>query len=147
MCKKSCSRDRFHSSILVFLTHILAIKVAKDHCKNSENQNLFTKFDWMLTKFVSKILIVKLLFLVIYIVISVCYFLMNKKVEKNGRSWLNFALHSGYLVSYCNSFSHALLFLKMSKSKNLKMHVFCRSARVRPQDTPGCRHQNQEVVS
>ena len=83
----------------VFLTHILAIKVTKDHCKNSENRNLFGKFDWMLTKFVSKILTVKLSFLVIYIVISACYFLMNKKVEKDGKSWFNFALHSGYLLS------------------------------------------------
>ena len=40
---------------LVSLTRILTIKVARDHCKNLENLNLFSKFDWILTKFVSKI--------------------------------------------------------------------------------------------
>ena len=39
---------------LVILTRILTIKVARDHCKNLENLNLFSKFDRMLTKFVSK---------------------------------------------------------------------------------------------
>ena len=131
---------------LVILIHILAVKVARDHCKNLENRNLFSKFDWMLTKFVSKMFRLWFSFLATYIVISVCYFLLNKKVEKDGKSWLNFALHFGYLLSYCNSVFNALLFLKMNKSQNLKIQLFCRSARVRPQDPIRCR-QNQEVVS
>ena len=132
---------------LVILTHILAVKVARDHCKNSENRDLFSKFDWMLTKYVSKILRVWFSFLATYIVISAFYLLMSKEVEKDGKSWLNFALHFGYLLSYCNSFFNVLLFLKVNKSQNLKIQVFSRSARVKPQDPLRCRHQNQEVVS
>ena len=75
---------------LVSLTRILAIKVARDHCKNLENLNLFSKFDWMLTKFVSKVLTVRSLFLATYLVISVCFLLMKKKVEQDGKSGLNF---------------------------------------------------------
>ena len=74
----------------VSLTRILAIKVARDHCKNLENLNLFSKFDWMLTKFVSKVLTVRSLFLATYLVISVCFLLMKKKVEQDGKSGLNF---------------------------------------------------------
>ena len=131
---------------LVILTQILAVKVAKDHSKNSENRTLFSKFDWMLTKFVSKILRVWFSFLVTYFVISVCFLLLNKK-EKDGESWLNFALHCGYLLSYFNSVFNALIFLKMNKSQNLKIHVFCRNVRARPQDPVRCRRQDQENVS
>ena len=70
--QESCCRDRLCSSIPCTFTHIFAMKVARDHRKNSETQNLFSKYDFMLTKFVSKILRVKFLFLVTYIVISVC---------------------------------------------------------------------------
>ena len=101
----------------------------------------------MLTKFVSKILRVWFSFLATYFVISVCFLLLNKKVEKDEESWLNFALHCGYLLSYFNSVFNALIFLKMNKSQNLKIHVFCRDVRVRPQDPVRCRRQNQENVS
>ena len=132
---------------LVILTHILVVKVAKDHCKNSGNRNLFTKFDWMLTKVVTKVLRVRFSLLATYFVISVCYLLMNEKVNKNGKSWLNFALHTGYLLSYCNTVSNALLFLKMNRSQNLKIQLFPRSARVRPRDPLRDCPQNQEAVS
>ena len=72
---------------------------------------------------------------------------MNKKVKKDGKSWLKFALHSGYLLSLCNLFFNALFFLKMNESQSLKLNLFPRFARVKPEDPLACRPQNQEVVS
>ena len=100
-----------------------------------------------MTKFVSKIFRLRFSFLVTYNVISVFFLLMNKKVKKDGKSWLKFALHSGYLLSFCNLFFNALLFLKMNGSQNLKLNLFPRFARVKPEDPLACRPQNQEVVS
>ena len=82
------------------LTHILAVKVARDNCKNSENRNLFSKFNFMLTKFVLNIFRLRFSFLATYFLISACCLVLNKKIEKDGKSWLKFALHCGYFLSY-----------------------------------------------
>ena len=95
------------------LTHILAVKVARDNCKNSENRNLFSKFDFMLAKFVLNIFRLRFSFLATYFLISACCLLLNKKLGKDGKAWLNFALHCRYFLSYSNSVFNSLIFLKM----------------------------------
>ena len=111
----------FVIAVIVIGTYLFTVKTVRDYRINSPNRDLLSNVDHTVTRLASKILLAILVFYGSYIVISICHTLMDKKVDKNGKSWLNFALHFGYLLTYCNSFVNALLFLTMSKDARTKI--------------------------
>ena len=111
----------FVIALVVIATYLLTVKIVRDYRINSPNRDLLSHVDQRVTRLASKILLAILVFYGSYIVISICYFFVEKKVENIGKSWLNFALHFGYLLTYCNSFVNALLFLTMSKDARIKI--------------------------
>ena len=46
------------------------------------------------------------------------------KVNDVGKSWLDFALLAGFLLTYANSFANAVLFLTMNKETKEKIMQF-----------------------
>ena len=116
----------FIMALTVIGIYLLTIKVVRDYRMNSTNRDLLSNVDRTITRLASKILFTILVFYGAYIVISIFYFLMHKKFENNRKSWLNFALHFGYVLTYCNSFVNAVLFLTMNKKAKSKILEFFR---------------------
>ena len=105
----------FVIALFVVGIYLLTIKVVKDHRKTSQNRDFLENVDRKITQLASQILLAVLILYGAYIVISVCHIILDKKLKGNARAWLNFALHFGYLLTYCNSFTNAVLFLTMNK--------------------------------
>ena len=116
----------FIMALTVIGIYLLTMKVVRDYHMNSTNRDLLSNVDRTITRLASKILFTILVFYGAYIVISIFYFLMHKKFENNRKSWLNFALHFGYVLTYCNSFVNAVLFLTMNKKAKSKILEFFR---------------------
>ena len=114
----------FLMAFTVIGIYLLTIKVVRDYRMNSQNRDLLSNVDRTITRLASKILFTILIFYGAYIVISIFYFLMHKKFENSKKSWLNFALHFGYILTYCNSFVNAVLFLTMNKKAKSKILEF-----------------------
>ena len=114
----------FVIAFLVISIYLLTIKIVRDYHMNSQNRNLLSKTNRTVTRLASKILLAIFLFYISYISISTCHFLLDKKVKKDEKSWLNFALHFGYILTYCNSFVNAILFLTMNKNAKFKILTF-----------------------
>ena len=111
-------------AFFVISIYLLTIKIVRDYHMNSQNRDLLSKTDRAVTRLASKILLAILVFYGSYAVISICHFLLDKKIENNGKSWLNFSLHFGYILTYCNSFVNAILFLSMNKNAKSKVLQF-----------------------
>ena len=111
-------------AFFVISIYLLTIKIVRDYHVNSQNRDLLSKTDRAVTRLASKILLAILVFYGSYAVISICHFLLDKKIENNGKSWLNFSLHFGYILTYCNSFVNAILFLTMNKNAKWKVLQF-----------------------
>ena len=105
----------FVIALFVVGIYLLTIKVVKDHRKTSQNRDFLENVDRKITQLASQILLAVLILYGAYIVISVCHIILDKKLKGNAKAWLNFALHFGYLLTYCNSFTNAVLFLTMNK--------------------------------
>ena len=105
----------FFIALFVVGIYLLTIKVVKEHRNNSQNRDFLANVDRKITHLAAKILLAVLILYGAYIVISVCHMILDKKLKGNAKAWLNFALHFGYLLTYCNSFTNAVLFLTMNK--------------------------------
>ena len=105
----------FFIALFVVGIYLLTIKVVKEHRNNSQNRDFLANVDRKITHLAAKILLAVLILYGAYIVISVCHIILDKKLKGNAKAWLNFALHFGYLLTYCNSFTNAVLFLTMNK--------------------------------
>ena len=105
----------FVIALFVVGIYLLTIKVVKEHRNNSQNRDFLANVDRKITHLAAKILLAVLILYGAYIVISVCHMILDKKLKGNAKAWLNFALHFGYLLTYCNSFTNAVLFLTMNK--------------------------------
>ena len=105
----------FVIALFVVGIYLLTIKVVKEHRNNSQNRDFLANVDRKITHLAAKILLAVLILYGAYIVISVCHIILDKKLKGNAKAWLNFALHFGYLLTYCNSFTNAVLFLTMNK--------------------------------
>ena len=114
----------FFIALFVVGIYLLTIKVVKDHRKTSQNRDFLENVDRKITQLASQILLAVLILYGAYIVISVCHIILDKKLKGNARAWLNFALHFGYLLTYCNSFANAVLFLTMNKEAKPKILQF-----------------------
>ena len=122
--KKFAISIDFVIAFLVISIYLLTIKIVRDYRMNSQNRDLLSKTDRTVTRLASTILLAILLFYISYIVISTCHFLLDKKVKEDAKSWLNFVLHFGYILTYCNSFVNAILFLTMNKNAKFKILTF-----------------------
>lgn len=116
----------FIIALTVVGIYLVTMKVVRDYRMNSQNRGLLSNVDRTITRLASKILLTILVFYGAYIVISIFYFLVHKKFENSRKSWLNFALHFGYVLTYCNSFVNAVLFLTMNKKAKSKIFEFFR---------------------
>ena len=105
----------FVIALFVVGIYLLTIKVVKDHRNNSKNRNFLANVDRKIAQLSAKILLAVLILYGAYIVISVCHIILDKKLKGNAKAWLNFAVHFGYVLTYCNSFANAVLFLTMNK--------------------------------
>ena len=114
----------FVIALFVVGIYLLTIKVVKDHRKTSQNRDFLENVDRKITQLASQILLAVLILYGAYIVISVCHIILDKKLKGNAKAWLNFALHFGYLLTYCNSFANAVLFLTMNKEAKPKIIQF-----------------------
>ena len=114
----------FFIALFVVGIYLLTIKVVKDHRKTSQNRDFLENVDRKITQLASQILLAVLILYGAYIVISVCHIILDKKLKGNAKAWLNFALHFGYLLTYCNSFANAVLFLTMNKEAKPKILQF-----------------------
>ena len=114
----------FVIALFVVGIYLLTIKVVKDHRKTSQNRDFLENVDRKITQLASQILLAVLILYGAYIVISVCHIILDKKLKDNAKAWLNFALHFGYLLTYCNSFANAVLFLTMNKEAKPKILQF-----------------------
>ena len=114
----------FVIALFVVGIYLLTIKVVKDHRKTSQNRDFLENVDRKITQLASQILLAVLILYGAYIVISVCHIILDKKLKGNAKAWLNFALHFGYLLTYCNSFANAVLFLTMNKEAKPKILQF-----------------------
>ena len=110
--------------VSVVIIYLLTMKVVRDHRNNSTNQALLKNINKTVTILASKILIAIVSFYGIYISIAVVYMAYINKVNDAGKSWLNFALLAGYLITYANSFANAVLFLTMNKMTKEKIMQF-----------------------
>ena len=122
--KKFAISIDFVIAFLVISIYLLTIKIVRDYRMNSQNRDLLRKTDRTVTRLASKILLAIFLFYISYIVISTCHSLLDKKVKEDAKSWLNFVLHFGYILTYCNSFVNAILFLTMNKNAKFKILTF-----------------------
>lgn len=116
----------FIIALTVIGIYLVTMKVVRDYRMNSQNRGLLSNVDRTMTRLASKILLTILVFYGAYIVISIFYFLVHKKFDNSRKSWLNFALHFGYVLTYCNSFVNAVLFLTMNKKAKSKIFEFFR---------------------
>ena len=114
----------FFIALFVVGIYLLTIKVVKEHRNNSQNRDFLANVDRKITHLAAKILLAVLILYGAYIVISVCHIILDKKLKGNAKAWLNFALHFGYLLTYCNSFANAVLFLTMNKEAKPKILQF-----------------------
>ena len=114
----------FFIALFVVGIYLLTIKVVKEHRNNSQNRDFLANVDRKITHLAAKILLAVLILYGAYIVISVCHMILDKKLKGNAKAWLNFALHFGYLLTYCNSFANAVLFLTMNKEAKPKILQF-----------------------
>ena len=114
----------FVIALFVVGIYLLTIKVVKNHRNNSQNRDFLENVDRKITQLAAKILLTILIFYGAYIAISVCHIILDKKLKGNAKSWLNFGLHFGYVLSYCNSFANAVLFLTMNKEAKPKILQF-----------------------
>ena len=105
----------FVIALFVVGIYLLTIKVVKDHRNNSKNRNFLASIDRKIAQLSAKILLAVLMVYGAYIAISVCHIILDKKLKGNAKAWLNFAVHFGYVLTYCNSFANAVLFLTMNK--------------------------------
>ena len=105
----------FTIALFVVGIYLLTIKVVKEHRNNSKNRNFLASTDRKITQLAAKILLAVLIFYGAYIAISVGHIILDKKLKGNAKAWLNFAVHCGYVLTYCNSFTNAVLFLTMNK--------------------------------
>ena len=133
----------FVIAVFVVGIYLLTIKVVKDHRKTSQNQDFLENVDRKITQLASQILLAVLIFYGAYIVISVCHIILDKKLKGNAKAWLNFALHFGYLLTYCNSFTNAVLFLTMNKEAKPKILQFFGMKKT----TDGSSHSNPSSQS
>ena len=117
----------FTITSVLAIVYLLTIKIVKDYRMNSQNRDLLSKADRIVTRLASKILLTIFVLYMSYIVISICHFLLDKKLKNDGKSWFNFALHFGYILAYSNSFVNAVLFLTMSKTAKLKILLALRT--------------------
>ena len=114
----------FIAFISVIIIYLLTMKVVREHQSNSINQALMKNINRTVTILASKILMTIVSFYGIYISIAVVYMTYIHKVNDVGKSWLNFALFCGYLITYANSFTNAVLFLTMNKNTKEKIMRF-----------------------
>ena len=110
--------------VSVIIIYLLTMKVVRGHQSNSTNQVLLKNITRTITILVSKILMTIVSFYGIYISIVVVYMAYINKVNDVGKSWLDFALLAGFLLTYANSFANAVLFLTMNKETKEKIMQF-----------------------
>lgn len=124
ICKTAVYVVNLFIAASVTIIYLLAVKVVKDHQKDSRDKSLFRNVNRSVIILVSKILAIILVLYSIYIIVSITYIVIITKVGLTGKSWLNFGLFWGYLTTYCNSFANAVLFLttfKRSREKTEKI--------------------------
>ena len=133
----------FVIALFVVGIYLLTIKVVKEHRNNSQNRDFLANVDRKITHLAAKILLAVLILYGAYIVISVCHIILDKKLKGNAKAWLNFALHFGYLLTYCNSFANAVLFLTTNKEAKPKILQFFGMKKM----TDGSSHSNPSSQS
>ena len=100
--------------LAVVLFTVMAVRAVKEHRKNADNQSMMEAVDKTMTRLASKILLTIIVFYISYVVIA---FLHSSQAEKSSgakRSWLEFALFFGYLLTYTNSLVNAIIFLSFN---------------------------------
>ena len=103
----------------VITIYLLAVKVVKDYENDCRNKSLFRIVNRRVKKLASRVLAIILIFYGTYIILSITYAIITTKVGRIGKSWLNFGLFLGYLITYCNSF-----FLTTCKRSREKIFSF-----------------------
>ena len=124
ICKTAVYVIDFFVIASVTTIYLLAVKVVKDYQKDSRNKSLFRNVNRSVTILASRILAIILILCGTYIIVSITYTILLTKVGLTGKSWLNFGIFLAYLITYCNSFANATLFLTTYKRSREKVFSF-----------------------
>ena len=101
--------------LIVVVFTIMAMQAVKTHRKNAENQSMMEVVDKTMTRLASKILLTIVIFYVIYVIIAFLHSAQAENATSAKRSWLEFSLFAGYLLTYTNSLVNALIFLSVNE--------------------------------
>lgn len=114
--KKAAVYVDFAIALLVLLTYLMAVYVARKYRRNAVNKEMLKSVDKTITKLASNILLSIVLFYIVYVAISMVHSSMaNKVTSVSVKQWLEFLLIFGYLLTYANSVVNAVIFLCVNK--------------------------------
>ena len=98
----------------VVIVTIMAVCAVKSHRRNAGNQSMMKAVDQTMTRLASKILLTIIILYVVYVIIAFLHSAQADKSTGAKRSWLEFGVFLGYLLTYTNSLVNALIFLSVN---------------------------------
>eukprot|EP00111_Clytia_hemisphaerica_P009851 TCONS_00028877-protein len=105
----------------VVIVTIMAVCAVKSHRRNAGDQSMMKAVDQTVTRLASKILLTIIIFYVIYVIIAFLHSAQADKSTGAKRSWLEFGVFLGYLLTYTNSLVNALIFLSVNNKARMEL--------------------------
>ncbi|XP_057290290.1 uncharacterized protein LOC130612979 [Hydractinia symbiolongicarpus] len=102
-------------AISVFTAYIMTVRVVKGHSKRTECRDMLKAVDTTVTRTASRILTAIVIFYIPYIIVSFTHAAVSEKWDGNKKQWLEYALLLSFVLTYCNSFVNAIIFLSLNK--------------------------------
>ncbi|XP_057290019.1 G-protein coupled receptor 176-like [Hydractinia symbiolongicarpus] len=102
-------------AISVFTLYIMTVRVVRKHSKRTECRDMLETVDTTVTRTASRILTAIVICYIPYIIVSFAHAAVSKKWDGIKKQWLEYALLLGFVLTYCNSFVNAIIFLSLNK--------------------------------
>ena len=124
ICKATVHEVDIFFVTLVISIYLVTVKVLRDHQRNSKNKVILKAANKRVAVLTYRILVIISRFYGAYNIISITYTVFLNKVGQPGKSWLSFTLFCGYLITYFNSFTNAVVFLATFKRSKEEIILF-----------------------
>ncbi|XP_057302640.1 uncharacterized protein LOC130636810 [Hydractinia symbiolongicarpus] len=98
-------------AVSILIIHIFTLKAVRQRRKETTHSHLLRHVDKTMTRIISRMFLSIAVFYVSYAITSVLHATLKNKIQGNRKRWLDFCQLFGYLLSYCNSFVNAVIFL------------------------------------
>ena len=112
-------------ALSVLLFYVMTIRVIRNYRNHAENRQVLKGVDKVVTRLASKILLSIIVFYISYVIISLTHSALISKYQHTKKRWLEFSLFVGYILTYCNSFVNALIFLGVNKPAKERLKRLC----------------------